>query len=823
MPKIHKKITKDYIKLARKRGFQWLGIEAPANTTTKTTWKCPYGHTWPATFSKIRIGRGCPYCSYHIPKTDADYVALAAARSIKWLGKTAPSRNTTSTQWECARGHLWNTSYKSIEKGFGCHYCTGSYTRTADDYHALAKQRHMKWLGRSIPKSLAIRTRWECSQGHPWSNSYNMIKAGVECPLCSGRVPKTRADYRSLAEHAGIKWIGVFPSTVHGKTEWQCRLKHRWKTSYSLIQHGTRCPFCAGVAPKVEADYHALAKKWGFQWIGPMPKATHSKTSWKCINGHKFRAPYSYIGSGGGCARCSGKARKREVDYRSLAKSRGYKWLGPMVVNVQQKTNWKCNRDHQWEMSYAVLSNRKAGCPFCAKNAKVRLEDYTKLASGRHLSWEGNALPAGANIPTFWKCEYDHIWRASYTSIKGGSRCPYCVKNAPKVESDYHKVGLRRNIRWLGKSLPATGGSKTQWQCKVGHIWLASYTSIATGHGCHICSAKHPTVEDYVSAGAYRGYKFISKNLPNNIRTLVKWECKWGHRFSAPYRDIRGRACPRCPKKGAGVRKTSTDYYDLAAKRGILWIGELEPDNTTRKTMWECQEGHLFKTSYAIIRAGHLCPHCARNAPKVRNEYIRLGIRSNITWIGEFTPHNSNTKTKWKCRLGHEWNAPYSQIRNGSGCPYCARRVKITVKDYRSMARNNHIKWIGKILPANIKHPTEWECRNHHRWSRSYSSMKKGGSCSKCAGTIKKSMEDYRNIATSRGWKWLGHALPKNNKSLTTWQCPNGHKIQRSYNHMDKGYGCMICKKDETMQRLEMRRSLIADHKPLAKRLPTRP
>jgi hypothetical protein len=126
------------------------------------------------------------------------------------------------------------------------------------------------------------------------------------------------------------------------------------------------------------------------------------------------------------------------------------------------------------------------------------------------------------------------------------------------------------------------------------------------------------------------------------------------------------------------------------------------------------------------------------------------------------------------------------------------------------LALQHNIKWIGGNIPPSTGEKTEWECPKHHRWFASYGSIKRGTGCPRCKKTFPKTMEDYHRVASIGGWKWLGSELPGNNKSMTLWECPNGHQIMRSYNHMDKGYGCRECAKQETAQRVKVIRSKIS-------------
>jgi very-short-patch-repair endonuclease/predicted nucleic acid-binding Zn-ribbon protein len=116
----------DYRALARRRGFAWDGPEV-AHANAKTTWRCPAGHAWEATYNKILHGRGCPSCAPakragKLRRKPADYRALAAARGMEWIGPEA-SGYLEGTGWRCARGHTWTAAYTAIQRGYGCPEC----------------------------------------------------------------------------------------------------------------------------------------------------------------------------------------------------------------------------------------------------------------------------------------------------------------------------------------------------------------------------------------------------------------------------------------------------------------------------------------------------------------------------------------------------------------------------------------------------------------------------------------------------------------------------------------------------------------------------
>ena len=56
--------------------------------------------------------------------------------------------------------------------------------------------------------------------------------------------------------------------------------------------------------------------------------------------------------------------RKEPKDYHVLAKKRGFEWLGPEVLNSSTKTFWKCLVGHEWEACHVDI-RRGSGCPTC--------------------------------------------------------------------------------------------------------------------------------------------------------------------------------------------------------------------------------------------------------------------------------------------------------------------------------------------------------------------------------------------------------------------------------------------------------------------------
>jgi very-short-patch-repair endonuclease len=148
----------------------------------------------------------------------------------------------------------------------------------------------------------------------------------------------------------------------------------------------------------------------------------------------------------------------------------------------------------------------------------------------------------------------------------------------------------------------------------------------------------------------------------------------------------------------------------------------------------------------------------------------------------------------WQCDKKHEWLAPYHNIKQGSGCPCCANKIRKVKQDYDNIGKDRNIRWVDSVLPDNTMVKTLWECKKGHRWLAKYNDIHNGQGCSRCCGNIKKTIDDYRFLAEERGFKWVGEKLPKNVVTKTWWECGKGHKWEAVYHNIKTGYGCPYCK-----------------------------
>lgn len=125
---------------------------------------------------------------------------------------------------------------------------------------------------------------------------------------------KTPADYRAIAADSGMVWLGPWVKSTHEKTWWLCPAGHRWFTRFSSLRDHHGCAKCVrmdvgrrnGDIRRYQAgDYHDIASRYDFEWIGTLPKNNKTLTEWQCSNGHQWSTTFNNIQRGHGCPTCA--------------------------------------------------------------------------------------------------------------------------------------------------------------------------------------------------------------------------------------------------------------------------------------------------------------------------------------------------------------------------------------------------------------------------------------------------------------------------------------------------------------------------------------
>lgn len=190
--------------------------------------------------------------------------------------------------------------------------------------------------------------------------------------------------------------------------------------------------------------------------------------------------------------------------------------------------------------------------------------------------------------------------------------------------------GIYTNDEYLGNKI------KIQFQCSVGHTWIARPDQVLRGCGCPTCSDTTLSKDIINSRILHRNIHMVSDYV--NANTKSTFACDNGHTWMTSPNHVtsHGHGCPHC----SGVAPLSnTKVNSILASRSIELISPYV--NNYERSVFQCSSGHQWSTEVSSVIRGHGCPYCAEygfnpSNPAweyafTRDGYIKYGITNNLT------------------------------------------------------------------------------------------------------------------------------------------------------------------------------------------------
>lgn len=248
---------------------------------------------------------------------------------------------------------------------------------------------------------------------------------------------------------------------------------------------------------------------------------------------------------------------------------------------------------------------------------KTKLEKAQSIAKGHGgICLSRQYVNSGSHLS--WQCSEGHNWTATYSNVSRGRWCPICSRK---------RAGLKRrfNLEDL-KSLAAKKGGKClaekyklstvpiEWQCALGHKWLARTNSVRRGSWCSKCAGvERKGLDDLIELAKANGGECLSQSYQNSS-TKLSWRCKAGHIFQSTPHTIRsGHWCSKCGLVEAAEKIKNESKATLEkvvqSKEGQI-ISEFK--GVRRKITIRCAEGHVWHPTATSVMRGSWCPICSQ-------------------------------------------------------------------------------------------------------------------------------------------------------------------------------------------------------------------
>jgi hypothetical protein len=228
-------------------------------------------------------------------------------------------------------------------------------------------------------------------------------------------------------------------------------------------------------------------------------------------------------------------------------------------------------------------------------------------------------------------------------------------------------------------------------------------------------------------------------------QSIVNWLDEYGHRWPARVSSrAEGRGCPYCAGHLplVGVNDLATTHPAMAAE-AHGWDPSTMSPGSHRRVAWRCARGHQWTIAVMDRVRSRGCSVCS--GWKVLAGFNDLTVTNPDVaaqadgWDPSTVTAGSSKVCRWRCALGHSWQARVSHRTNGSGCPTCAGRF---VEPGNNDLATTHPElaaeadsWDPRTVSAGSGKNAACRCSEGHSWTARIGSRAGDGiGCPTCAG-----------------------------------------------------------------------------------------
>lgn len=573
-------------------------------------------------------------------------------------------------------------------------------------------------------------------------------------------------------------------------------------------------------------DLQRHAQTHGGRCLSPRYIGVDARYRWQCAQGHEWETRWSHVHAGHWCPYCAGNIGWDINRMRAVAESRGGHCLSDAYITTKTKLRFECAKGHQWEATPNNINNGR-WCPICARsrvNEKRRrtIDDLKRHAITKGGECLSDVLPA-PQAKVLWRCAHGHEWEATPQSVLGaGGWCPKCgdersaaAKRPPNRLAELHALAVERGGVCLSDTYVSTNRS-LKWRCSNGHEWSARPADIINGKWCPVCSSRlgeRICREHFEQLFGMPFPKTKPGWLKSPTGTLLELDgysaelkLAFEHHGIYHYEVM----VPYSPTPAALIKRQALD----AIKRSICGANGIDlieipevPSMLPVKALKDfilAECGRLKRqVPYRDIEIDIARAYKPLSAQNVLSELA--SARGGLLVSSSFLGWTS--PLTWRCAQGHEWkSSPASVLYQETWCPYCAGVIKKTIEEMRAVAASKGGDCISTEY-LSARSPLRWRCAEGHEWEAAPTSIISRRSwCPYCAGQRGNhlTIESMRELARHRGGECLSEEYV-NTKTKLRWRCGQGHEWDAlPLNVVHKNSWCPFC------ARKRMRRSIPA-------------
>jgi len=552
-------------------------------------------------------------------------------------------------------------------------------------------------------KNTKQKYRFRCAEGHEWEAGFvNIVRRGQWCIICAGYKVDPSEKIKKAREIARSKGGACLSDTYKGgtsKLRWKCAKGHEWEASTnSVIRNRSWCAVCTGLkvdpGEMLQKAHEKAIKHGGLCISDTYINSNKSMLRWRCAEGHEWNAVFgSVVSAGTWCGICKGQhvdPVNRIRIAQEKAKSRGGLCLSITYTTKSSPLRFRCAQGHEWNSSYQGVVTSNSWCGVCDGHVNVDGIEKAKVAANLNGGVCVSETYTGSKSLMTWRCSRGHEWKARYASVvNNGTWCAICsegVKERLCRDALKHLFGVDfKKVRpqWLKN--PKTGFA-LELDGYNGDLKLA-FEYQGSQHYEIVQSFK--MTEEVLEDSQYRDSVKMSLceshgiqilEIPHTVKViqLLEWistevssNPKLSH-LASRMRDWRMLPIKRWIEPDT---YTLRDLQTFAIAKGGECLSS-EFAGATKKYLWRCSNEHTWEASWtAVNRSGRWCPACVGRIGPERQYKLLCEIvesRGGKCLSASFAGFDS--KMRWRCGCGREWDAKPGDIKNGSWCPSCAHK-----------------------------------------------------------------------------------------------------------------------------------------------------
>jgi len=152
---------------------------------------------------------------------------------------------------------------------------------------------------------------------------------------------------------------------------------------------------------------------------------------------------------------------------------------------------------------------------------------------------------------------------------------------------------------------------------------------------------------------------------------------------------------------------------------------------------------------------------------------------------------NNKQKLKYVCPNNHKHNISWAMWQHGQRCAHCAGLVKLSIEVIKNGFEKEKYKLLSKEY-INAHTHLDIICPNGHKYSTQWNNWQQGKRCPYCAGKIKKTIKFIKFQFEKEGYTLISKFY-KNAQEKLNYICPKGHKHAITWGMWSQKNRCPSC------------------------------